>query len=178
MQWSRSSREYCLRTDLDGWDGIGYKVVAKVGSRYLSVWAAENTEYAIGVSVRDEARPNHGGGLYVCRSQEAALRHRIPARRGGLFMAPRALMRCRCEGPFVEYSVGKVACTQLTPLEVLPMPRGYLHSAPSYIRPLPERPITPTDLQGRGAQPSDGMRAETSALEAEVAELERRLGYR
>lgn len=123
-------------------------------------------EYALGVTVRDEARPKHAGGLYVCKTEGGALRHRVPARRGGLFFAPRVLLRCRCEGPFVEYPGGKVACTALTPVEVRPMPSGYLHSEVASAFP------------GALPRPSESLREETSALEAEVAELERRLGYR
>mmetsp|Transcript_86330 Transcript_86330/g.241435 ORF Transcript_86330/g.241435 Transcript_86330/m.241435 type:complete len:149 (+) Transcript_86330:57-503(+) len=107
---------------------------------------------------------------------------RIPARRGGLFVAPRSLLRCLCEGPFVQYPSGKVACSRLTPVEELPMPDGYLHIAPRGLRParpLPSRPVSPAFLAaGAGERPQSGMRAETAALEAEVAELERRLGYR
>merc|ERR1712039_204333 len=161
-------------------DGIGYKVVAKVGRRYLSVWAGEAAEYMLGVTAQEEARPYHQGGLYVCLSMEAAARHRIPARRGGLFVAPRVLLRCRCDGPFIEYPAGKVACSAITPMEELPLPQGYLHSAPALAgrpaRPLPSRPLSPAALVAN--RPSSAMRSETVALEAEVAEMERRLGYR
>uniref|UniRef100_A0A7S4R316 Uncharacterized protein n=1 Tax=Alexandrium monilatum TaxID=311494 RepID=A0A7S4R316_9DINO len=167
---------------LGGWDRMGYKVVAKVGRRYLSVWAGDDAEYVLGLPRRERARPCHGGGLYVCRSPDAATRHRIPARRGGLFTAPRVLLRCLCEGPFVEYHGGKIACSGLTPLQELQLPVGYLHSAPSpspsgrAAQPLPARPLSPAELiRGR---PSRAMRQQTEALEAEVAELEQRLGYR
>ncbi|CAK9046124.1 Uncharacterized protein SCF082_LOCUS25997, partial [Durusdinium trenchii] len=86
-----------LREEVFGWNGIGYKVVAKVGDRLLSIWAGDRMEYVLGATVRDDARPNHAGGLYVCRTEAAALRQRVPARPGGLFFAPRALLRCRCE---------------------------------------------------------------------------------
>mmetsp|Transcript_66349 Transcript_66349/g.116240 ORF Transcript_66349/g.116240 Transcript_66349/m.116240 type:complete len:185 (-) Transcript_66349:47-601(-) len=162
---------------MQGADIIGYKVVAKVGDRYFSVWAGDSTEYRMGAVLRQPARPLHRGGLYVCRSADAAMRHRIPARRGGLYMAPRALLRCACEGPFVEYPGGKVACSGLTPLEELPLPAGYLFSrrptAPA--RPLPPRPLSPAYLS---TGPPAAMREETAALEAEVARMERLLGYR
>eukprot|EP00928_Gymnodinium_smaydae_P038701 TRINITY_DN26636_c0_g1_i1.p3 TRINITY_DN26636_c0_g1~~TRINITY_DN26636_c0_g1_i1.p3 ORF type:complete len:187 (+),score=33.24 TRINITY_DN26636_c0_g1_i1:78-638(+) len=167
----------------DEWDGVGYKVVARVGQRYYSVWAGESTEYRLGVPVAEEARPRHGGGLYVCTSSMAAARHRIPAKRGGLYVAPRALLRCICEGPVVRYPGGKVAVSKLTPVEELPMPHGYLHSAPRGLpapvqRPLPPEPMSPADLAALLGRPQSGLRSETQALEAEVAELERRLGYR
>eukprot|EP00434_Breviolum_minutum_P038792 symbB.v1.2.034427.t1/scaffold4440.1/size39630/2 len=150
-----------LRDEIIGWDGIGYKV----GNRLLSIWAGDRMEYALGVIARDAARPKHAGGLYVCKTRARALHHRVPARRGGLFFAPRLLLRCRCEGPFVEYPGGKIACSTLTPMEVLPMPSGYMHSEV-------------TAFQGALPRPSEGLRLETSTLEAEVAEMERRLGYR
>merc|ERR1712087_224823 len=173
------------------WNGIGYKVVAKVGQRFLSVWAGEGAEYALGVTAREEARTHHRGGLYVCLSLDAASRHRIPARRGGLFMAPRVVLRCKCEGPFVEYPGGKIACSAITPLEELALPYGYLHTAPGPAgrpsRPVPSRPLTPDTFGSRrpltpdrfgSRRPPSAMRDETAALEAEVVELERRLGYR
>eukprot|EP00747_Dinoflagellata_sp_TGD_P190077 gnl/TRDRNA2_/TRDRNA2_51224_c0_seq1.p1 gnl/TRDRNA2_/TRDRNA2_51224_c0~~gnl/TRDRNA2_/TRDRNA2_51224_c0_seq1.p1 ORF type:complete len:229 (-),score=28.35 gnl/TRDRNA2_/TRDRNA2_51224_c0_seq1:65-751(-) len=133
------------------WDSIGYKVVAKVGQRYFSVWAGESAEYVMSLESRDDASPNHRGGLYVCRSLEAAARHRIPVRTGGLFVAPRVVLRCACAGPYVEYVGGKIACSALTPLEELPLPTGYLHNAPGrpVEQPLPARPLTPADLRPR-----------------------------
>eukprot|EP00439_Symbiodinium_sp_Y106_P058126 s572_g8.t1 len=119
---------------------------------------------------KDEAGPNHSGGLYVCRTQAAALRHRVPVRRGGLFFAPRLLLRCRCEGPFVEYPGGKIACSALTPVDVQAIPPGYLHTSPQR--------AAAVFSAAAGVGPSEGLRVETTALEAEVAELERRLGYR
>mmetsp|Transcript_76978 Transcript_76978/g.178552 ORF Transcript_76978/g.178552 Transcript_76978/m.178552 type:complete len:139 (+) Transcript_76978:138-554(+) len=113
--------------EIGDWDAVGYKVVAKVGPRYLSIWAGDSAEYVLGVQRREEARSQHRGGLYICRTAEAAARHHIPAHAGGLFVAPRVVLRCLCEGPFVEYLGGKVACSGLTPLQELKLPRGYLH---------------------------------------------------
>eukprot|EP00927_Polykrikos_kofoidii_P086767 TRINITY_DN9821_c0_g3_i1.p1 TRINITY_DN9821_c0_g3~~TRINITY_DN9821_c0_g3_i1.p1 ORF type:complete len:194 (+),score=19.65 TRINITY_DN9821_c0_g3_i1:215-796(+) len=172
---------------LPGWDGIGYKVVARVGPRYFSVWAGDSSEYSLGAPARNEARPSHEGGLYVCLTPTAAAQHRIPCRRGGLFVAPRALLRCICEGPFVHYPGGKIACSGLTPLEEMTLPAGYLNIRPSSAarppsRPLPPRPLSLSALRRMaGQRPTtlvSGLREETEALEAEVADLERRLGYR
>mmetsp|Transcript_23348 Transcript_23348/g.42915 ORF Transcript_23348/g.42915 Transcript_23348/m.42915 type:complete len:184 (-) Transcript_23348:111-662(-) len=167
---------------IEDWDQTGYKVVAKIGSRYFSVWAGDRAEYVLQVPARETARPSHKGGLYVCPSIERATRHRIPPHRGGLYVAPRVLLRCHCEGPFVPYDGGKIACTAITPLEELPMPTGYLHSAPRRpsVRPLPARPLSAAALLPRPALRSADpiMRSETDALEAEVAALEQRLGYR
>nr|ABV22261.1 conserved hypothetical protein [Karlodinium veneficum]ABV22262.1 conserved hypothetical protein [Karlodinium veneficum] len=160
---------------------IGYKVVARVGERFYSIWAGENAEYRIGFTARDEARPRHRGGLYVCRSPQAAVRHRIPAKPGGLFVAPRALLRCACEGPFVEYPGGKIACSTLTPLEEMPMPDGFVYATASVgSARAPSRPATPAAIRvdRLREERSSAMRSETEMLEAEVAEMERRLGYR
>merc|ERR1740123_2242278 len=148
---------------LPGWDGVGFKVVAKVGARHLSIWAGDAAEYQLGLRTQDLARPRHGGGLYVCRSLEAAVRHRVPLKRGGLFMAPRVVLRCLCDGPFVEYAAGKIACSELVPVEELPMPRGYLHSAPRR----PSRPQSPVPFTSPASL--FAARRETEALEAEVA---------
>mmetsp|Transcript_110681 Transcript_110681/g.220001 ORF Transcript_110681/g.220001 Transcript_110681/m.220001 type:complete len:165 (+) Transcript_110681:56-550(+) len=152
---------------ISGWDGVGFKVVAKVGVRHLSIWAGDAAEYQLGLRTRDLARPQHGGGLYVCRSLEAAVRHRVSQRRGGLYVAPRVVLRCLCEGPFVEYIGGKIACSELVPVQELPMPRGYLHSAPRR----PSRPQSPVLFTS--PSPLFAARRETEALEAEVADLER-----
>mmetsp|Transcript_31633 Transcript_31633/g.71106 ORF Transcript_31633/g.71106 Transcript_31633/m.71106 type:complete len:121 (-) Transcript_31633:29-391(-) len=90
---------------------------------------------------------------------------------GGFFFAPRLLLRCRCEGPFVEYPGGKIACSVLTPMDVQPLPPGYLHTSP-------HRAPAAVPLEPGFFGPSEGLRLQTSALEAEVADMERRLGYR
>eukprot|EP00929_Paragymnodinium_shiwhaense_P052802 TRINITY_DN26442_c0_g1_i1.p1 TRINITY_DN26442_c0_g1~~TRINITY_DN26442_c0_g1_i1.p1 ORF type:complete len:219 (+),score=37.51 TRINITY_DN26442_c0_g1_i1:78-734(+) len=172
-----------LQGALAGWDGVGYKVVAKVGRHYFSVWAGDTAEYVLGVPAEETAQPNHGGGLYCCRTREAASRQKIAIRRGGLFIAPRVLLRCVCEGPFIQYASGKIACSRITPLEELALPIGYLHHGPGAARPaarpLPARPVSPAFLAGlAGMRPQSALRSETDALEREVAEMERRLGYR
>lgn len=179
METSARQREAGGRPSLPGWDGTGYKVVAKVGPRYFSVWAGEGCQYGLGVTSTDAARPHHRGGLYVCRSLREAAEHYIPSKPGGLFVSPRVVLRCLCEGPFVEYPGGKIACSALTPVEELALPRGYVHSAQAaqqaQVRPLPMPPLSPASIAGR---PASALRRETLALEAEVAAMERQLGYR
>jgi len=104
------------------WDGVGYKLVAKVGSRYYSVWAGKHVEYTIGSTLKENAKLNYKGGYYFCKTLEAVAHAVIAPQPGGLHRAPRVILRCQCAGPFVEYSHGKFACSQLTPLEEVPHP--------------------------------------------------------
>eukprot|EP00746_Dinoflagellata_sp_MGD_P166257 gnl/MRDRNA2_/MRDRNA2_96021_c0_seq1.p1 gnl/MRDRNA2_/MRDRNA2_96021_c0~~gnl/MRDRNA2_/MRDRNA2_96021_c0_seq1.p1 ORF type:complete len:169 (+),score=25.82 gnl/MRDRNA2_/MRDRNA2_96021_c0_seq1:111-617(+) len=148
----------------------GFKVVAKVGWRYFSVWAGEKNEYALRMQTSEPAQARHRGGIYFFRTLEAAVQFKIPPHRGGLAVAPRVVLRCFCEGPFVEYPGGKVACSKLIPVEEIPLPEGRLHL----------RPASSPHLPGQAARsrgPSMSLRRETESLEAEVLEMERRLGY-
>lgn len=107
------------------WNGIGYKLVAKVGSRYFSIFAGVDVEYELGRTLEDEALPTRMTGLFFCLWPCMAVRQYIPPGCGGLFSAPRALLRCKCEGPIVQHREGRLACSRLTPLQQLPLPSCY-----------------------------------------------------
>mmetsp|Transcript_46816 Transcript_46816/g.81393 ORF Transcript_46816/g.81393 Transcript_46816/m.81393 type:complete len:293 (+) Transcript_46816:111-989(+) len=108
-----------------------YKVVALVDGRLLSIFDA-TTEYTIGVRIDQLVLPGHGGGFYVSRTPEEALRavSSLP-RRSRLLTAPRALLRCRAQGKYLSYGSGKLAVSALTPLEVKPVPHGEMLAAPA-----------------------------------------------
>lgn len=114
-----------LETLGSDWMIIGYKVVAKVDQEYLSIWAGDRTKYDIGATVLDRATRQRASGLYVCASPWSALNQYLPAGADNLRKAPRALLQCACLGPFVEYDGDKAACSSLTVLKALPMPRDY-----------------------------------------------------
>jgi hypothetical protein len=103
------------------WDLWGYKLVAKVGQRYFSLWAGESAEYEIGVEIRDEALPHRKGGLYICDSPASAARQYIATSFPGKSLCV-AMLRCACKGPFIDYGGGKAACSALTPLDEVPLP--------------------------------------------------------
>mmetsp|Transcript_109817 Transcript_109817/g.309645 ORF Transcript_109817/g.309645 Transcript_109817/m.309645 type:complete len:389 (-) Transcript_109817:75-1241(-) len=122
--WLSSVPPSPARSMLQSWAVVGYKVVAKLGQRYFSIWAGREVEYVLGVSMRDDAEPGRVGGLYACNSPKSAVRHFISVSPHGLHNAPRALLLCSCAGPIVNYESGKAACSCLTPIEEVPMPKA------------------------------------------------------
>merc|ERR1711933_288702 len=102
---------------MPGWDIVGYTLVATMGNaplsnQYFSLWAIETFRYNIGQSVGDTAlidpQLDH---LWVVPSPEDAPRVRIAIseklKPSGIGSAPRRLLRCSCEGPFVELPDGR-----------------------------------------------------------------------
>lgn len=48
-----------------------------------------------------------------------------PQHKGGLFFAPRTIIKAICWGDKIEYPNGKIAFSYICPIENLGMPRGY-----------------------------------------------------
>jgi hypothetical protein len=122
-----------------------YKLVERRRGRFWSVYDGV-TEYRLGQPVEaaggEGAQPSHRAGLYVYRTAEQALRcagagphagfpppHAMPGpgpgagagagagpRQGG---GSRALLLVEAAGPYCEYPGGKLACSSLTPIEVV-----------------------------------------------------------
>lgn len=92
-----------------------YKVVALVDGHLLSIFDGA-TEYVIGTRRDQLVLPGRGGGFYVYRTAEEALRAEFP-KRSRLLRAPRALLRCRAHGMCLPYENGILAVSGLTPLE-------------------------------------------------------------
>lgn len=111
------------------WEVWGYKLVAKVGGRYFSLWAGEAAEYEMGMPIKDQAFPERKGGLYICDSAASAARQYIATSFPGNALCV-AMLRCACSGPFVDYGGGKAACSVLTPLGEIPLPSDGTVTAP------------------------------------------------
>lgn len=105
------------------WEIWGYKLVAKVGQRYFSLWKGERAEYEIGLPLDEEAMPDRRGGLYICDSPASAARQYIATTFPGNALCV-VMLRCACRGPFVDYGGGSAACSSLTPLGEVPLPSG------------------------------------------------------
>mmetsp|Transcript_95916 Transcript_95916/g.311003 ORF Transcript_95916/g.311003 Transcript_95916/m.311003 type:complete len:566 (-) Transcript_95916:130-1827(-) len=105
-----------------GWNGIGYKLVAKVEGRYFSIFAGFDVEYVLGVTCVDEILAQGTSGLFICIWPCTAARQYIPPSVGGLWSAPRALLRCKCEGPIKQYTQGRFSCARLTALQEVSLP--------------------------------------------------------
>jgi hypothetical protein len=99
-----------------------FKLVAVVEGRYFSIYDG-TTEYAIGRMLREPARPNHGGGYYCYPAIDdirSARPHRLFPDESALADAPKAILKVRVGGRKIKYDNGKVAFSELTPIEVLP----------------------------------------------------------
>ncbi|CAK9000280.1 unnamed protein product [Durusdinium trenchii] len=100
--------------------GDFFKIVALVNGRLLSIYDGV-TEYAVGRILRSRALPQHRGGLYVARTPQEALRATFSLPQNSkLLLAPRMLLRCRVQGPTVEYN-GKLAVSALLALHATPL---------------------------------------------------------
>jgi hypothetical protein len=98
-----------------------YKLVAVVDGRYLSIFDGR-TEYRLGESLREPARPDHGGGFY-CHADLDAIVNGPPRRLfppdSALADAPKAILRVRVGGRKLCYDGGKVAFSEMTPVAVI-----------------------------------------------------------
>ena len=94
-----------------------YKLVARKGGKFVSIYDGE-TEYSLGQTVSQPARPAHHGGFYVFRTAEQALDATFPAS-SVLKDATKALLLVEAGDPMFEYQGGKVACSSITPIEVV-----------------------------------------------------------
>ena len=101
-----------------------YKLVAKVDSKFYSIYDGK-TEYIIGKPMVQKAMSGYKGGYYCYGSAKEAIFADIPFKEGGLFIAPRTVLKCICWGDFVCYGSGKMAFSNLMPVADLGLPVGY-----------------------------------------------------
>ena len=88
--------------------------------------------------MREEVKPDHGGGFYVYRNFQDAVFADVPNKKGGLYLAPRTVLKCVCWGEQIEYDGGKLCFENLKPVQDMGIPKGYLSnifSALSFIIP-------------------------------------------
>merc|ERR1712032_1580624 len=61
------------------WKIVGYALVAKTPhGQYVSLRGKEQTPYAVGITVKNEALPRRADGLFICDSPWSAVRQHIP----------------------------------------------------------------------------------------------------
>ena len=94
-----------------------YKLVARHRGRFVSIYDGE-TEYRLGETVAQTARPGHHGGFYVFRTAAQALDAPFPTS-SKLKGATKALLLVEAGEPCYEYRGGKLACSSITPIEVV-----------------------------------------------------------
>jgi hypothetical protein len=100
-------------------------MVAKTNGKLLSIYDGK-TEYKVGKLMTQRAKAGHKGGYYVYPSSRSAVFADIPNKQGGLFIAPRTVIKCICWGEFVVYGSGKMSFTHCMPVTDLGMPQGYI----------------------------------------------------
>ena len=115
-----------------------YKLVAKVDSRFYSIYDGK-TQYEIGKPMVQKAMSGHRGGYYCYASVKEAVFADIPFKEGGLFIAPRTVLKCICWGDFVCYGSGKMAFSNLMPVGDLGLPLGYKASKSAVIKAAEEK---------------------------------------
>lgn len=98
-------------------------VVQDAGGIHLCSIYDQSVEYHIGETMRQTARRGHGGGYYVRATPEEAADVQVPDG-SDLADAPRAVLRCRCEGAYTRYANGKLAFSRVTPMEIVSWPEG------------------------------------------------------
>jgi hypothetical protein len=92
---------------------VCFKVMAVENGQYRSFH--DDTTYQIGVTLTQEAKPDHKGGYYVFRTEWDAIEHY-----SSFASRERALLAVRVgPGPAVvyDYKGGKIAVSSLTPIE-------------------------------------------------------------
>ena len=95
-----------------------YKLVAVTpDGRFVSIYDGE-TEYRLGETLVQRVRRGHGGGYYVYPTAQQARNADFPAS-ARMINAPKALLRMRAKGQYTRYDNGKMAFSQVTPLEVV-----------------------------------------------------------
>mmetsp|Transcript_73627 Transcript_73627/g.115249 ORF Transcript_73627/g.115249 Transcript_73627/m.115249 type:complete len:616 (+) Transcript_73627:60-1907(+) len=122
MKGSRSGDDFNMKLEHPHWDGIGFKLVAKVGSRYFSIMRGFDVEYSPQKPMQESATKCRKSGYFFCLSPEQAAKQPIVMKDVRVRHAPHVLLRCQCDGPFVMHSRGRFTCSRLTPLEEVPIP--------------------------------------------------------
>ena len=102
-----------------------YKAVAKLLGKLLSIYDGK-TEYLLGKTMHEEVIEGHKGGFYVYPNLEEAIFADVPNKKGGLYIAPRTILKCMCWGNRYEYDKGKLAFSYLIPVQDIGMPKGYI----------------------------------------------------
>jgi hypothetical protein len=96
-------------------------MVAKLLGKYYSIYDGK-TEYILGQTMHQEAQENHKGGFYVYQNVDEVIFADIPFKKGGMFIAPRTILKCLCWGKQLEYDNGKLAFSYICPVQDIGIP--------------------------------------------------------
>ena len=106
-----------------------YKMVAKIGNEYFSIWDCE-CQYKINEIKYQEVKKNKQGGYFVYRELENAIFADVMFNMDGNFSAPRTILKCICWGKGMRYGP-KLCFSYLVPVADLGLPQGYRTDARS-----------------------------------------------
>lgn len=76
-------------------------------------------------------KTNHQGGFYVYSTLKEAIFADVPFNIGGHYLAPRTVLKIVAWGNFICYSQGKMAFSNILPVEDLGLPMGYKNTKES-----------------------------------------------
>lgn len=169
------------RTAPPSWAKVFYKSVAVVDGKHVSVFDGV-TEYRVGHTLFQPHSPDHGGGLYVYRTQEACLRadaETFPSS-SAMLQQPRALARVLAwnelrETEPIRYGE-KLAFEYLHVQAFLPYPVSWQRDGVAAVRrEISEEGARLNERQERRRVDLRRTQAATLALEEEVQAMEQRL---
>ena len=100
-------------------------MVAKVNNKYFSIWDA-SVEYQIGKYKHQAVKPDKKGGYFVYGKVQNAIFADIMFHNGGLYHAPRTILKCICWGADSPYKYGSKLCySNILPVSDMGLPMGY-----------------------------------------------------
>ncbi|SHH88764.1 hypothetical protein SAMN02745135_02557 [Caloranaerobacter azorensis DSM 13643] len=98
-------------------EGYYYKLVAVIDNKYFSIFDGK-TQYEIGKTLIEEVKPDFEGGFYVYKTIKEAQNAVFPST-SKLLKATRAILKVKCCGNYCKYENGKIAFSEITPVEVV-----------------------------------------------------------
>jgi hypothetical protein len=102
-----------------------FKMVAKVDGNCFSIYDAK-VEYEIGQALHEPVKRGKQGGYFVYAEVENAIFADIMYHHGGLYHAPRTILKCICWGADSPYRYGSKLCySNILPVQDLGLPMGY-----------------------------------------------------
>lgn len=104
---------------------FAYKMVAKVDGKYFSIFDAA-IEYEIGKVLTQPVKPQKQGGYFVYRDLKDTIFADIMFHNGGLYHAPRTILKVICWGADSPLRYGNKLCySNILPVKDIGLPIGY-----------------------------------------------------
>lgn len=98
-------------------EGYYYKLVAVVDYKYFSTCDGK-TKYDIGITLKEEAEPDHGGGYYVYKTIKEAKNAVFPSD-SILIKETKVILKVKCGGNYCKYENGKIAFSEIKAVQLV-----------------------------------------------------------